>query len=318
MKTVFIVNPVSGKSDASTTLIPKLIQQSEAFGLDYAIERTYAPKYATKIAQTYASQGQPVRLIACGGDGTLNEVFAGAWEYSNAQVGCIPCGSGNDFIRNFSDSFLFHDLQAQLNGTLQTIDLIQTNHGIAIAICSVGLDAEVANGIPKFRRLPFCGGEMAYQLSIVQQVAGRIGRDLTVITDKAVFRDNFLLAAICNGTTYGGGFCAAPNACLNDGLLDVILIKKVSRFRIAQVIGNYKNGTHIQNGVIRKDLQDIAQIIRTNQLQIYPANKKEVVVNIDGECSKITNLKVEVLKNAAKFILPQGVQMLNQAMVSAN
>ncbi len=276
MKTVFIVNPVSGKSDASTIFIPKLIQQSEALGLDYAIERTYAPKHAIEIAKNYASQGHPIRLMACGGDGTLNEVFAGAWEFSNAEVGCIPCGSGNDFIRNFSDNSLFHDLQAQINGTSQTIDLIQTNHGIAIAICSVGLDAEVANGIPKFRRFPFCGGEMAYKLSIVQQLLGRMGRELTVITDKEVFQGNFLLAAICNGTTYGGGFCAAPNACLNDGLLDVILIKKVNHLRIAQVIGNYKNGTHIQNGVIRKDLQDIAQIIRTNYLQIYSSNKKNL------------------------------------------
>ena len=183
MKHIFIVNPVSGRSDASQVLVPRIIQTAQAAGVDYQIELTRAPHHATQLARQYAWQDGESRIYACGGDGTLNEVLAGAWDSPRAQVGCVPCGSGNDFVRNFSDPEAFLNIDAQLRGDSAAIDLVRTDRGVAAAICSAGLDAQVAYGIPKFRRLPLCGGQMAYNLSIVQQVCGRLGRRLGIVAD---------------------------------------------------------------------------------------------------------------------------------------
>lgn len=87
---------------------------------------------------------------------------------------------------------------------------MRTDRGVAAAICSAGLDAQVAYGIPKFRRLPLCGGQMAYNLSIVQQVCGRLGRRLRIVADGREYTGEYLMAAVCNGVSYGGGFRAAP------------------------------------------------------------------------------------------------------------
>ena len=158
MRHVFIVNPVSGKADASGTLVPQIIDAAKKLGADYEILLTEYPGHAVELAAEQAEAGEEVRLYACGGDGTFNEVLRGVRGRANAAVGCIPCGSGNDFVRNFGGREPFLDLERMMRGPAVNIDLIQTEKGIATTICSAGLDAQVAYGIPKFRRLPFCGG----------------------------------------------------------------------------------------------------------------------------------------------------------------
>ena len=106
----------------------------------------------------------------------------------------------------------------------------------------------MAYGIPKFRRIPLCGGEVSYLLSIVEQLCGHIGRRVEYTIDGETFAVDCLMCAICNGRTYGGGFCAGPEAQPDDGWLDVFIVRKVGRLTIAKLLSMYKNGRHFQNG----------------------------------------------------------------------
>ena len=117
MRHVFLVNPVSGKADASLTLVPRIVEACAAAGVDYEIALTEYPGHGARLARQWAETGEPVRLYACGGDGTFNEVLRGAMGWANAAVGCVPCGSGNDFIRNYGTAEQFLNLDAQLNGS---------------------------------------------------------------------------------------------------------------------------------------------------------------------------------------------------------
>ena len=72
-------------------------------------------------------------------------------------IGCVPCGSGNDYVRNFGTQAQFLDLDAQLAAQPFAADVIRTPQGCGIDIYAAGIDAQVANGIPKWRRVPFCG-----------------------------------------------------------------------------------------------------------------------------------------------------------------
>ena len=138
MEHVFIINPVAGRADARSFLCRSLKRQSGPLGLRRRWSAPPARGEAKDIARRWAQKGAPVRLYACGGDGTLNEVFAGALGFANAQVASVPCGSGNDFIRTFGQSSLFLDIAAQMNGRAVPIDLIETDSGVCAAICSVG------------------------------------------------------------------------------------------------------------------------------------------------------------------------------------
>lgn len=306
MKHVFIVNPISGKADASGTLVPQIIQVATKRKLDYQIILTEYHRHAIELAKAAAESGEPVRLYACGGDGTLNQVVQGAYQYPNAEITCVPCGSGNDFVRNFGGRAAFLDLEKLIDGESLPIDLIKTPQGVAVAICSAGLDAQVAYGIPKFRRLPFCGGSMAYNLSIVQCVCGKMGHKLRILADGKEITGEYLMVAACNGTTYGGGYVAAPQADLTDGLLDLVLVEKISRLRAVSVIGIYKSGKHLENGKVVESLQDIISYKRVKQLSIQTLDDRPITLNKDGECAPCNEVSLFVLSKAVRFVLPKG------------
>ena len=304
MKHVFIVNPVSGKADASGVVVPRIIAAAGRAGIDYTIELTSAPRHAIRLAEQYASGGEEVRLYSCGGDGTLNEVLTGAWTHPNAQVACIPCGSGNDFVKNFGTQEDFLDLDDMIRGVPVSIDLMRTSEGISAAICSAGLDAQVAYGIPKFRRVPLCGGAMAYNLSILENLCSHLGRKMEIIVDDEVFEEECLLAAVCNGKAYGGGFMAAPEARMDDGLLDVVIVRKISRLRIASLMSTFKKGGHFQDGEVLAACREIVLFRRGRKVSLHPTDGAPLVVNVDGECSKQSGLEAEVMPGAARIVLP--------------
>ena len=224
--------------------------------------------------------------------------------YKRQQVASVPCGSGNDFIRTFGQSARFLDIAAQMTGRAVPVDLIEANGGVCAAICSVGVDSEVAYGIPKFRRLPFCGGSMAYQLSIALRVLRPLAKHLRVTVDGRTFEGDYVIATVCNGKSYGGGYFAAPEASVTDGLLDVVLVKKLSRLRLAKVLGVYQRGGHLHGGQVREDLRDIMQFFRAREVSISPPGGMRPIVNIDGECAPAGGLRARVLPLAASFVLP--------------
>ena len=307
MEHIFIINPVSGTANARILLEPAIQKAAQALSLPYRIVETEYPGHGKILAQSIAEEGKPVRFYACGGDGTFNEVVAGTLGYCNAETACIPCGSGNDFIRNFGTREEFLDLENQMQGEGCTIDLIKTQYGISAAICSAGLDAQVAYGIPKFRRIPFAGGEMAYKLSILTSLCTRLGHKLRIEADGEVFTGEYLMLAICNGRTYGGGFQAAPQADLQDGLLDLVLVKKISRLRIAGVVSIYQQGRHIRDGKVIPELQDVLTFRRVKQVQVSVLDHRPIVVTQDGECAPRMALSARVAEGAARIVLPRSV-----------
>ena len=124
MKHLFIINPAAGKSDKTAEYTAKI--ESACKGQDYEIRLTEAPGDATRFAREAAKRGEEVRLYACGGDGTLNEVVAGAAGYDNAAVTAYVGGSGNDFVKMFDDRDAFRDLDRLLGAETATFNFRYT------------------------------------------------------------------------------------------------------------------------------------------------------------------------------------------------
>lgn len=308
----FIINPVAGKQDSSKTLIPDIKRAAAACGIpeqQLTIQLTNRPSHAHYLAveacKKAAAKNEELRLFAAGGDGTFNEVLTGAMDYPNAAVGLLPYGSGNDFLRSFGTREDFCDIEDQFRGSTKSIDMIQTQRGYAAAICSAGLDAKVAYGIPKFRRLPFCGGSMAYKLSILEVLLGKKASLLQISIDGITFTRSCLMVAVCNGHSYGGGFLAAPEAKLDDGILDVLVVRELSLPRIAKALPLYQAGKHFQNGKIIPELQDIIEYFPARSVTIAPVDKSQnIIVNVDGECGPDQMLSAKVIPKSARILLP--------------
>lgn len=312
MRYLFILNPAAGKQDCTVQLIPQLQQAAVRAGIPVDAVATCKTEYAghakalaRAAAEEAAKAGEQLHIWTAGGDGTLVEALTGVQGFANAAVGCLPYGSGNDFLRTYGTREEFTDLDAQLAGGEVTIDLLETNLGLSATICAAGLDAQVAYGIPKFRRIPLCGGEVSYLLSIVEQLCGHIGRRVTFTIDDEELTVDCLMCAICNGRAYGGGFLAAPEADPADGWLDVMIVRRVGRLTIAKLLGMYKSGRHFVNGQLTEEAKPYFLYRRARRVALRPADGRgPIVATADGECAPCDAVEAVLRPLSGRILLP--------------
>ena len=312
MRYLFILNPAAGKQDCTVQLIPQLQQAAVRAGIPVDAVATCKTEYAghakalaRAAAEEAAKAGEQLHIWTAGGDGTLVEALTGVQGFANAAVGCLPYGSGNDFLRTYGTRAEFTDLDAQLAGGEVTIDLLETSLGLSATICAAGLDAQVAYGIPKFRRLPLCGGEVSYLLSIVEQLCGHIGRRVTFTIDDEELTVDCLMCAICNGRAYGGGFLAAPEADPADGWLDVMIVRRVGRLTIAKLLGMYKSGRHFVNGQLTEEAKPYFLYRRARRVALRPADGRgPIVATADGECAPCDAVEAVLRPLSGRILLP--------------
>ena len=115
MTHLFIINPAAGSRDRTESYREKIKAACEKRGLRYQIQISSAPGDCRRLARAAAKTGGEYRIYACGGDGTLNEVVAGAAGFDNVSVTVFSGGSGNDFVKAFDDPKAFFDLERLLD-----------------------------------------------------------------------------------------------------------------------------------------------------------------------------------------------------------
>ena len=297
MKHIFIINPAAGKSDKTAEYTANI--EAACAGLDYEILLTEAPGDATRMARQAAKTGEEVRLYACGGDGTLNEVVAGAAGYNNAAVTVYVGGSGNDFVKIFDDRDAFRDLDRLLDAETAEFDLIDCNADPAINICCVGLDSRIGAEMARFKRLPGVSGSLAYILSTVVNLFKGISEHYIVDVDGERIDGEMTVICIANARYYGGGFYAVPDAEPDDGLLDILLVKKLHLWQIPGALAKYKAGRY-------KELGHIARHIRTDRITIRC--DQDSPVNLDGEIRMAKNVQMKIADRKIRFFYPKGLK----------
>ena len=296
MKHLFLINPAAGKKDSTFYCASQI--KALCKDLDYDILVSKQPGDLTRFAREAAQSGEEVRLYACGGDGTLNEVVNGAAGYPNAAVTSWPVGSGNDFVKVFSDPARFRSLEALLDAEETSFDLIHCGDYYAINICSMGIDARIASEMAQYKKIPLLSGFGAYALSTLVNVIKGIHEPYIVEINGERIEANQTLICICSGRYYGGGFNPVPDSEPDDGELDVLMIKAISRLRVASLIGDYKAGKY-------RELPTWIRHFRTKKVSIQCA--KDTVVNLDGEALWAKEVTFEVCPQALRFFYPRGL-----------
>ena len=295
---LFIINPAAGSKDRTAEYTKKIQEVCQAKGLHYRIAVSACPGDCTRLAREAAETGQPVRIYACGGDGTLNEVASGAAGFSNAAVTVFSGGSGNDFVKLFNEPQAFYDLERLLDCQETEFDMIRCNDRLSLNICSIGLDARIGTDVSNYKRIPLLSGFRAYAVSTVINLFRCISEHYVVELEGERVDAKQTMICICNGRFYGGGFNPVPEADPADGLMDVLLVKKVSIFQVPGVIGKYKNGRY-------KELTHLVRHIRTDRLSIYC--DKDTPVNLDGELMMAKDVCFRIAEEKLRFFYPKGL-----------
>lgn len=302
MKHLFILNRNAGTKDTT----PETQAKIEALGRsDIIIEYTKEAGDAQRIAREYAEKGEPLRVYACGGDGTANEALHGLLGHENVALGLIPVGTGNDYIRSLparGEDFL--DMEKMVNGSTITVDLLKCNNRYALNVISVGYDCEVADRAQKNKRLPLMSGPLAYKLAIVQCLLTKRKHTFVPYADgeRISIAGGFktqMLAVAAKGMYYGGGIKATPYAALDDGLIDFMAIPTVPISYFTWMMGPFTRGEHIdhpkgKNFIIHKKCRELKL-----------DNHGEIKVGIDGEMFVMTDPTITVIPKAFQIIIPK-------------
>ena len=302
MKHLFIINPAAGSYNRTQEYSETIHKICRARKLDYEIRVSTAPGEAIRITREAAEKGEQIRIYACGGDGTLNEVAVGAAGFPNAAITVFSGGSGNDFVKLFDEPKAFFDLHRLMDAEEATFDLIRCNEDLALNICSVGLDARIGTDVSNYKRLPLLHGFRAYAASTVVNVIRGVSEHYIVEIDGETVEDEFTFVCVCNGRYYGGGFNPVPEADPADGMLDVLLVKKVSRALVPFIIGKYKDGRY-------KELAEYARYVKTDRLKI--TCDKPTPINLDGELRTAQVVEMKVAEEKIRFFYPRGLTWEN-------
>jgi YegS/Rv2252/BmrU family lipid kinase len=287
--TVVILNPRAGGGRAER-LWPMLRDALDATLGAYVLRRTQGPHDATRHARTALRRGAD-RIVAIGGDGTLNEVANGFFDADasvrpEAVLAPISCGTGSDFRRSLGGprsptaavrALLQHRVRSIDVGRLQyTTDAGREAVRYFLNIASFGLGGAVDQVVETLPGKAQAGGRLAYLYAILHVLVRYRNQPVTMAVDGTpVYAGPISNVAVANGRFFGGGLEIAPEAQVDDGQLDVIVLGDFSRRALIRHARRFYDGTHLR-------LDDVSAF-RGRCITATPHSDAPVRLDVDGE-----------------------------------
>ena len=301
MKHVFIINPTAGKKDCTARMMAMAKDLAARHGVETECILTKSANHAMETARALAESGQELRLYACGGDGTINEAANGIAGFPNAAMTCIPVGTGNDFLKNFGDAApLFSDAENMWDSPVFPLDAIDCNGRLALTVACSGLDAQVAHDVHTYGSNPLLRGQGSYIASLIVNFFSRenYSHRWTVRLDGEEVSGEFMLVSACNGRYYGGGFMPSTEARMNDGVMNTVLVKKISRAAFLRLVGPYSKG----------EVWRFPEVARRSTAKegVIESQAPDIVTCLDGECVQGSRVVLRLSEKKVNFFGPKG------------
>jgi len=287
MKLLVIVNSMAGKK--VLRLLPKikrwLSQSTHEFS--FSVPRSQ-DEMRLEIMRA-PSQGVNL-IILCGGDGTVHEALP-AIAQSNLPICLIPCGRGNDFARNIGLSMnLRKNCTLPFDPTFRKFDLPTINTIPFASIACIGLDAEV-NKLARDGEGYF-GGKLGYIVCVLKALKKFRPFEVEITIDGQLWRDRVMMVTIANGPYYGGGMKIAPDAKMDDGVLNICIVKEMSKWELLREFPKVFKGTHISNPNFVMKTGQRVKIQSDEHKEIFADG--EYAGNLPAECT-VGNQTIQIM-----------------------
>jgi len=276
-----IVNPVAGACSTHRMwpLISRLLRH---IGLSFDHEFTEGRGHAIELAKTATSDGYQY-LVAVGGDGTINEVANGILHStgeSGTALGIVCTGTGSDFIRSVgipkdytcACSFLTSSRRLLIDvGVVEYQKNGQPLQRFFVNVAGTGFDA---TAVEATERLPkYFGGTIPYVAGLLRSLFGYRNKSVILHIGDKVEATRILNVVVANGSYLGGGMHIAPEAKLDDSLLDIVVVGDISKFELMKAFPMVYKGTHITHPKVRME----------KATHITVESPERVLVHADGE-----------------------------------
>ncbi len=284
---VVIYNPTAGRGSAAQ----RTEQARALLGHEFEWIPTRRAGHATELAAQAAREHSVV--VAFGGDGTVGDVARGIFG-TDATLGVLPAGTGNDYARNLGLPLdLPEAITTVRSGVVARVDVGMVNDETPfINNCGTGFDARVMQVMNSSIR--FTKGPAAFNLAILKTLPGFKPFSLTLqIDDEPPTTEQAMMISILNGKRYGAGMMAAPSAEMDDGLLDVMVIRAVPKLQLIPLVVTVRNGGHTNHSAIR---MLTGRKIKFTTTPNFP-------LNVDGDVTGWTPAEVTVRPRALKVLV---------------
>ena len=301
MRYYFILNPLAGEGGNETILRTQIHELNVSDSCELYI--TKKEKDATEFVRAKCKENlkEEMMFIACGGDGTFSEVCNGAIGFDNAIVSCYPCGSGNDFVKTFGGTERFLNVKKIVQAPIVSMDAIKVGDHYCVNVLNFGFDTTVAIHVQEKRQKLGHGSKSSYTEGIIKALITSIKNEFKVYADGELLNPDGvgLFCTLGNGQYVGGSFKCAPRAVIDDGLIEVCILKPCSRLRVPMLIGPYSKGEHLDN----KRFSDLVIYRRAKKIEVFAPDG--FAYSNDGEIIYENHFVAEVVEHALRLALPE-------------
>jgi diacylglycerol kinase (ATP) len=298
-KFLFLINPVSGtkrKSELRRTIEEK----SSSRKVSFEVTETRSDGNYSELRQ-YVDHEKITDIIVCGGDGSVSTVSS-FFLHSNINIGIIPTGSGNGLALAAGIPYsTTASLDIIFNGKASLIDGFMINNKFSCMMCGMGCDAQVAH---EFANKKIRGLKTYLQLSALNYFKAR-PFNFTIETPEHSLNTDAFFITVSNSNQFGNNLTIAPKASLNDGLFDIVIVKKMHKLILPFALLHQISGTNALEEF--KNYRNNRNIIYFQAREAKIFNNEHAPLHIDGEPEELTEkVELKILPNAFRLLQPSG------------
>ncbi|MDW2453919.1 lipid kinase YegS [Vibrio sp. 1249-1] len=285
---------LNGKKAGNPELRDAIMKMRDK-GIDVQVRVTWESQDMPRLVKEAVDEGIE-RIVVAGGDGTVNEAASAVIqidEEKRPELAIIPLGTANDFATAIQvPNSIKASLSLAVEGQSALVDCVKANDRCFINVATAGFGAEVTAETPVELK-NFLGGG-AYTLTGVVKALGFKPYDGTITIEGGAYQGEMLLGAFCNGRLAGGGQELAPKAMINDGLMDLTLVRPFLPHELPKVIDEINNPS---------EKGEFVKYTRASWLEIDFPNP--LPLNLDGEPYRSRTIRFDVQPKSIRLVVPQ-------------
>jgi diacylglycerol kinase (ATP) len=296
-KFIYFINPISG-TGGKGLLVDIIKKKTAEKNIPFEILHTNAAGEYAYLKEKIAVENI-TDIIVCGGDGTVNQIANGLLGII-VNIGIIPLGSGNGLAFAAKIPKRIHKaLDCVFAGNAVFVDSFYINKIFSCMLCGLGFDAQVAHDFAKQKKR----GLATYIKQSTKNFFRARYYNFKIVLDNKTINSEAFFISIANSNQFGNNFTIAPQASLHDGLLDIVVVNKMSKVRMIWTILK-----QIRNGQVRvyEDKKYHRNNIHYFQAKKITIKNPELApLHIDGDPAQTSAaFEIEIIENAFKLLIP--------------
>ena len=293
-RALLVANPKSGVK-SNKNILDLTIREFEKSSIEFTLKHTKYAGHAINLVKN-CNFNEYSSVCAIGGDGTLNEVLNGMLtrdDQRKVPIGLVPGGTGNSFMKTLDLLEPLEAIMKIINNKPRSVDIMRANgyDGVYYSLNLVGwgMATDISIVAEKLRLL----GEQRYNIASVIEIIRNKKRPATLIIDDVETTNDFCFIIACNTKYVGKGMKMAPEAVIDDGLMDLIVVKQNSRSTLLSVFPKLFNGEHISHPA--------CEYLKCRTFSIR--SEQNDPLNIDGEIIGCAPVDVELVENGIELLV---------------